>query len=233
MSGPILYVTGTNTSVGKTTLAVLLLRHAAERGLRVGALKPFCSGGREDAERLHRLQTDELTLNEVNPFYFEDPVTPLVAARKAGKKISLQQTLNAIEFVRRPDFPLLIEGAGGLLSPLGEGFSLRDIIDAIPGKVCIVGTNSLGTLNLVQLTARCLPAATRAPAVALMNAAIPDASSETNLTLLSEFFPESNVIELPFLQAKAEIWPEKNPGIDRLLSWWMRDSSANDTAQYR
>lgn len=221
MNAPILYVTGTNTGVGKTTLSVLLLRQAHEQGLRVGAMKPFCSGGREDAIRLHRLQTSGLLLDEVNPFFFDEPVTPLIAARNAGRKISLDETLNAIQAIRREDVPLLIEGAGGLLSPLGEGFSLRDVIEKIPGKVCIVGTNALGTLNLTLLTARQLPVARNHIAITLMNPALPDSSSSTNLQLLAELLPEIGCIEIPFLEEDAERTDIKKMGLKSLFSTWL------------
>lgn len=221
MNAPILYVTGTNTGVGKTTLSVLLLRHARELGARVGAMKPFCSGGREDAIRLHHLQTSGLLLDEVNPFFFEEPVTPLIAARKAGRKITLDETLDAIRAIRREDVPLLIEGAGGLLSPLGEGFSLFHIIEKIPGKVCVVGTNVLGALNLVQLTARQLPVARGQIGAVLMNPAIPDASSSTNLRLLEELLPGIGCIEIPFLEEETERLDIDRVCLEPLFSSWL------------
>lgn len=221
MNAPILYVTGTNTGVGKTTLSVLLLRHARELGARVGAMKPFCSGGREDAIRLHHLQTSGLLLDEVNPFFFEEPVTPLIAARKAGRKITLDETLDAIQAIRREHVPLLIEGAGGVLSPLGEGFSLLDIIERIPGKVCIVGANALGVLNLVQLTARQLPVARNHITISLMNAAAPDSSSSTNLQLLAELLPGIGCIEIPFLEEEVERLDVKNVRLEPLFSSWL------------
>jgi dethiobiotin synthetase len=217
MSGPpILYITGTNTGVGKTTLAIHLLRAARARNLRVAALKPFCSGGREDAGQLHALQTAGLTLDEVNPFHFRDPVSPLQAARNEGRRIFLADALTAMNTVHDRGFPLVIEGAGGLLSPLGEGFSLFDLIEKIPGNVCIVGNNVLGVLNAILLTARTLPTPATNQMVLLMAPAQADASTPSNSRLLQSLLPKTRVNEFPFI-------PQSDPpNVNSILDWWIR-----------
>ncbi len=142
----IIFITGTDTGVGKTVLTGLLISHLRRKGHRAIAIKPFCSGGRGDAEILYSLQKGEVTLRQINPFYFHKPLAPLVAARMQKRRISLQTVLGAIELVidklrdasgvararpgslsvQRPSTSfLLIEGAGGLFAPLGEP-SLRD-----------------------------------------------------------------------------------------------------------
>ena len=197
-AAPILYITGTNTGVGKTTLATLLLKAARERKLKIGALKPFCSGGREDAQQLHSLQTANLTLDEVNPFHFRDPLTPLQAARNEGRKIFLPDALRAIETIRQRNIPLIIEGAGGLLSPLGEGFSFLEIIQNIPGHVAIVAQNILGSLNGVLLTSQRLSVPPSDQTVILMTPSEPDLSTVSNAAILSSLLPNPKVLELPF-----------------------------------
>src|SRR5437868_4825877 len=132
MTAPLLYVTGTNTGVGKTTLACLLLQRARERNLTIAAMKPFCSGGRDDAERLHAIQTAGLTLDELNPFHFTEPLTPYTAARNESQAITLAHTIDSIKKIAARGHPLLIEGAGGLMSPLGDRFTLLDIIRELP-----------------------------------------------------------------------------------------------------
>lgn len=188
-----LVITGTNTNVGKTTLTRALLQRARERGIAIAAMKPFCTGGREDAEILHNLQTAGLSLDEVNPFHFAPPVTPLIAAREAGPRITLPETLAAIAHVRAKGFPLLIEGAGGLLSPLGEGFDLFDIIKAIDAKVVLVGANQLGVLNHVLLSARLLDRIEFS--VVLTSFGAPDESAKSNAALLRELLPNIAVHE--------------------------------------
>jgi dethiobiotin synthetase len=237
MTAPILYLTGTNTAVGKTTLACLLLRRARERNLRAAAMKPFCSGGRDDAEKLHALQTAGLTLDEVNPFYFADPVTPLIAARNENRVITLKQTLAAIENLHSRSDPLLIEGAGGLLSPLGDRFTLLDIIQQLPGRICIVAPNVLGVLNSALLTHAALEtprgygvrphdAALDSGAFVLMDQQNPDASSSSNGEILRAW-TNAPTHEFPF-QPPAEISnppPSATSVLDALLNWWLGENS--------
>src|SRR2546421_10854607 len=103
MQPRILFITGTDTGVGKTLMTGLLLHHLRSTGCRALAIKPFCSGGTADIEILHALQDGELTRNEINAFYFRDPIAPLVAARKGRRKIPLDTVLDHIRrIVRRP-----------------------------------------------------------------------------------------------------------------------------------
>ncbi len=179
----IILITGTDTGVGKTVLTALLLSHLRQTGSQAFAFKPFCSGGRADAELLHTLQRGDLTLEEINPFYFPEPLAPLVAARKQRRRIQLDDVLNHIEGITSSPLltekqktisknsTLLIEGAGGLLSPLGEGFNLRDLVNALTRKtiskssiqhpassihLIIVAPNRLGTINHTLLTVQAL-----------------------------------------------------------------------------
>src|SRR5581483_3100804 len=87
-AGRILFITGTDTGVGKTLLTAMLLHHLRVAGRRTLAMKPFCSGGRDDVELLHALQDGELTADEINPFYFSEPTAPLVALRRRHRDIA-------------------------------------------------------------------------------------------------------------------------------------------------
>ena len=141
----ILFITGTDTGVGKTVLTALLLAHLRQTGVRALALKPFCSGTRADARTLYALQNGELRLDEVNPFSFTEPVAPLVAARKHRRCVALKEVLAHIQSTiekhllplqnspANPKEPvLLIEGCGGLLVPLGKRFTVLDLITELP-----------------------------------------------------------------------------------------------------
>ncbi len=217
MSGPILHVTGVNTGVGKTTLATLLLRRAREVGRPVAALKPFCSGGREDAVRLHELQGAGLTLDEVNPFHFSAPLAALAAARKEARAVRIDEAMVAIAPLLGRGNPVLIEGAGGLLSPLGEGFSGLELIQRIPGKVCIVATNQLGCLNQVLLSVRCLNGIADELATVLMDPERPDESAESNPQLLAELLPRVAHARIPFLGPQSA----GGEGVAQVWEWWM------------
>src|SRR5437899_3668648 len=145
----------------------LLLSHLRQTGSRALALKPFSSGGRADAELLHSLQNDEPTLDQINPFYFLEPLAPLVAARKQHRQIRIENVVAHIDSAlsrlskienrksKIENSTLLIEGAGGLLAPLGERFNFLDLILAISSiqhpatciEVIVVAPNRLGTIN--------------------------------------------------------------------------------------
>jgi dethiobiotin synthetase len=218
MSAPLLYVTGTNTGVGKTTLACLLLRRARARSLKVAAMKPFCSGGREDAEKLHELQTAGLTLDEVNPFWFEEPIAPYVAAKTENRRIHERETTDAIRKIVAQGSPTLVEGAGGLMSPLGERFTLLELIRAAPGRVCVVGSNVLGVINSALLTHLALKGADMR--FVLMDSSAADASAGTNADVIREW-TEAPTFEFPLLQNLDEENVAATAVLDSLLDWWV------------
>jgi dethiobiotin synthetase len=114
----------------------------------------------------------------------------VLAARREGRKISLAETLAHIRAVARRFETVLVEGAGGLLSPLGENFSTRDWITALRAEVIVVGRNQLGVVNHLRLTWEALPPGAAACAlVVLMNPPRPDAASRTNPALARELLP--------------------------------------------
>ena len=90
MAAKFIFVTGTDTGVGKTLLTGLLVAHLLNSGKRAIALKPFCSGGMDDVEFLYAMQGGAVAREEINPFYFPEPVAPLVSARLHRRRIRLE-----------------------------------------------------------------------------------------------------------------------------------------------
>src|SRR5450755_4776164 len=125
-----LFITGTDTGVGKTVLTALLTRFLRERGPACGtaALKPICSGGRADARTLRAAMNGALPLDEINPWHFRASIAPALAARLENKSVKLAQVVAHIRVLQKRFEVLVVEGAGGLLSPLGENFDSRDLI---------------------------------------------------------------------------------------------------------
>ena len=194
------FITGTDTGVGKTVLTALLARCFHERGARVAALKPICSGGREDACALRAALNGRLTLEEINPWHFRAPIAPLLAARRERKRVKLAQVLVHIRAMQKRFDVVLIEGAGGLLSPLGEKFDSRDLIAALCATPIIVCPNRLGAVNQALLAIEALPRSAAVKArVVLMSPQGPDVSTKTNAGLLEEFFDKERVFSLPWL----------------------------------
>ncbi len=194
------FITGTDTGVGKTVLTALLTRYLRERGVKAVALKPVCSGGRDDARVLHAASKGVLLLDEINPWHFHAPVAPLLAARREQKRVRLAKVLAHLRVMQERFDILLVEGAGGLLSPLGEDFNSRDLIEALPATPVVVCPNRLGAVNQVLLTLEALPpAARRKTRVVLVSPPRPDASLKTNAGVLAEHFDGKRVFHLPWL----------------------------------
>lgn len=196
----ILFITGTDTGVGKTVFAALATVYLRQQGVRVAALKPLCSGGRDDARQLRAAAGKVLALAEVNPWHFRAPLAPVLAARQEKRRVRLREVVAQIRRVAKRFEVVVVEGAGGLLSPMGEDFDSRDLIAALGATPVIVCANRLGAVNQVRLVLDALSPATKKLArVVLVNPKQPDAASRTNLELLQEFVEPSRLRTIPWV----------------------------------
>ena len=196
----IIFITGTDTGVGKTLLTGLLLRHLRQRGCHALAMKPFCSGSRADTRFLRAVQGDELTLDEITPFFFSEPLAPLVAARKQHRVIRSQEVVQRIRRLARRCECLLIEGIGGLLVPLGEGYTVRDLAAKLGCEVVLVSRNRLGTINHTLLAGEALQhAGIRRFTTVLMALPRGDPSAPHNWRILAERLAPNPVFSIGFL----------------------------------
>ena len=126
-SPQILFVTGTDTGVGKTVFTTLATIYLRQRGLRVAALKPLCSGGREDARLLHAAAGKVLSLDEVNPWHFRAALAPVVAARQEGKRVRLRTVVARIRRAARGFDVVLVETVG-----VGQDqVAAREVVDTL------------------------------------------------------------------------------------------------------
>lgn len=198
--GEIIFITGTDTGVGKTVLTALLLVYLRTKKIHALAMKPFCSGGRRDVRVLQKLQAGELSDSEMNPFYFNEPLAPYIAAKKSGREIESKEIFEKIAGVKSRCDLLLIEGAGGVMVPLGKNFLMKDLIIGLQPKVFLVGRNKLGTINQTMLSVLALkPALSNELAVVLMNGKKRDLSSESNQRAIEELIAPTEVFLLPFM----------------------------------
>ena len=214
-----LFITGTDTGAGKTVLTALLAQFLRARGVNAAALKPVCSGGRADARALRAAMDGALTLDEINPWHFRAPIAPLLAARRERRHVHLAEVMADIRALQKRFDSLLIEGAGGLLSPLGENFDSGDLIAALDATPLIVAPNRLGAVNHVLLTLEALPRSAAARArVVLMSPPKRDAAAGANAKLLAGFFDAKRIFTLPWLGenfSAGEVL--KNPHARRVL----------------
>jgi dethiobiotin synthetase len=203
MSARILFITGTDTGVGKTTFAATLAALLRQNRVNVAALKPVCSGGRDDARVLERLAGAGLKLAEVNPWHFRAAIAPVLAARRERKRVLRRHVLAHIQRMARRFEVLVVEGAGGLLSPIGEDFDSRDLIVALNALPIIVCPNKLGAVNQVLLVLEALPRKFAARAkVVLIAQSKRDRASRTNKSLLAERIGQHRIILMPWLNRR-------------------------------
>lgn len=197
----IYFITGTDTGAGKTVLTALLVKFLRDRGVNAAALKPVGSGGRADARALRAAMDGALPLDEINPWHFRAPLAPLLAARRERKHLHLRTVLAHLRAMERRFDVLLVEGAGGLLSPLGENFDSGDLIAALGATPLVAAPNRLGAVNHVLLTLDALPRHEAAAArVVLVAPQKPDTATRTNPTLLAEFLKGKPIFTLPWLE---------------------------------
>ena len=194
----VVFITGTDTGIGKTVLAVLLLRYLRSMGAAAAGLKPVCSGGRSDARALAAAMGGMLALDEINPWHFRATLAPLLAARREKRTLSLAQVVDHVRRLQRRFPVLLIEGAGGLLSPLGEDFDSRDLITALSAHPIVVCPNRLGAVNQALLVLAALPARlSRRAHVVLTTPERSDPAARSNPDLLRERLGRDRVHVLP------------------------------------
>ena len=160
MSERSIFIAGTDTGVGKTTVAGLLALALKGHGINVGVMKP-CSAGDppdhlNDARQLMKMAGVDDPLDLVNPYHFSEPLAPGVAAERAGRTISFDHIKAcSLELARRHDV-MIVEGAGGLLVPLSGQKTVADLIGFLKLPVLLVGRSGLGTINHTLLSLEAL-----------------------------------------------------------------------------
>ncbi|MBU8900524.1 dethiobiotin synthase [Corallococcus sp. H22C18031201] len=155
------FVTGTDTGVGKTQVSRALLSLLADAGVRPQGFKPYESGCESlkhpaDALALREAAGSTLPMEAVCPHRFRAPLAPGIAAHRLGREPDFRVTLAAWERLRMG--PVVVEGAGGLFVPLDSKHDVIDLIQVLRLPVVLVARAGLGTLNHVALSLEALAA---------------------------------------------------------------------------
>jgi dethiobiotin synthetase len=174
---PSFFITGTDTGVGKTTFACWLVRAWRESGHDAVALKPICTGGREDADLLRDAMGSHLEIDEINPVHFREPAAPLVAARAENRSIDFQALNRGIESAAARFSHLAVEGIGGWRVPLAPDYDVRDWARELGFPVVVVARGTLGTLNHTLLTVDSVREAGLICAGVVVNSGAPEATA--------------------------------------------------------
>jgi len=152
-----LFVTGTDTGVGKTIVTAAIVAALRAENLNVGVWKPVQSGallgsGDTDAERLLQYTGIHERAEDVAAFTFQAPLTPLLAAKQAGVTLNLQEIITAGQALLNRYESVMIEGAGGVAVPLTDDSLVIDLITELRIPTLIVARICLGTINHTLLT---------------------------------------------------------------------------------
>ncbi|MBI0577912.1 ATP-dependent dethiobiotin synthetase BioD [Neobacillus cucumis] len=188
-----IFVTGTDTDVGKTMISSGLAAVLKEKKIDVGVFKPLLSGiAREDpisdTSLLKQLSQTSLSYEEITPFEFKEPLAPFVAAKLEGKSVKLEEVLIHWEKIRGKHEFFIVEGAGGISVPLGERFLVSDLIKALQLPIVIVARPNLGTVNHIFLTVQYAKSLGLAIAGIVINGINehPDLAEKTNPELIEK-----------------------------------------------
>ncbi|ODT45325.1 MAG: dethiobiotin synthase [Nitrospira sp. SCN 59-13] len=157
-----LFVTGTDTGVGKTLVSAALVSRLVRVGRSVGVMKPVETGvdaglsNHSDAARLMAAARVKDSLDLVSPYRFPSPVAPLSAAAAQGRTIELNEIVRQYDELVARYSCVVVEGAGGLLVPMGHDWDMGDLISHLRLPVLLVGRVGLGGINHALLTLEAL-----------------------------------------------------------------------------
>lgn len=208
---PGLFVTGTDTGVGKTRVASAVARTLVAEGRRVGVLKPVATGASlfdgvwhcDDADKLIQGAGRLVSINRVTPILYEEAVAPSIAGRRRGEPLTSErlakEVAGAIDWWAQEGEAevLVVEGVGGLLCPLAEGTTVADLAVQLDYPVLVVARLGLGTLNHTLLTVEAALRRSLRLTGVVLNSATPPAGTlaeQTNRDELSRLLPDGVAI---------------------------------------
>jgi dethiobiotin synthetase len=153
---PGIFITGTDTDVGKTYVAALIAKQLHKQGVNVGVYKPAASGCTdngdnmlfsEDADALWNAAGQPATVNHACPQMFRAPLAPHLSARAEGKEIHRELLVQGIEYWQENSDFIIVEGAGGLMSPISDDDFVADLAYEFGFPLVVVVANKLGCIN--------------------------------------------------------------------------------------
>ncbi|MFH1622325.1 MAG: adenosylmethionine--8-amino-7-oxononanoate transaminase [Candidatus Omnitrophota bacterium] len=160
MKNKAIFITGTDTGVGKTIISSGLATAFRDRGIDVGVMKPIATGAiknknrlvSQDVELLIKVSNSKDELNLINPYCADSPLAPNIAFKLKKEDISLKIIKECFEKLIKKHQLLLVEGIGGLLVPISDNYLVADLIRDFDIPLIIVSRNGLGTINHTLLT---------------------------------------------------------------------------------
>lgn len=198
-----LFITGTDTNVGKTHVACGLVRALVRQGVRVGVMKPVETGIKEgrvgpDTRALIAAAGVDDSPQVVCPYGFSLPAAPLAASRAEGRVIEPARIQQAFDGLSSRYDVVVVEGAGGWKVPVADRFDVADMAVAIGLPVVVVARRGLGTVNHTRLTVDAVQASGAEVAAVVLSGPddTGDPAAHTTLPLLAEWEPQLRLVEL-------------------------------------
>ncbi len=216
------FITGTDTGIGKTFVARAIVAALRRSSVDVGVMKPVESGCTKldsglvpaDALALKRAAGTNDSIDKINPYRFATPVAPNVAARLEDKEIELSIIKGLYDELSTAHDLMIVEGAGGLLSPVTDRESNADLAVLLDLPLIIIAPSRLGTINHTLLT---LSAAKEAKltilGIILNHPQQPDPADQSvkyNLEEIKRLAGVEMLGEIPYLKEAEEVEAEKH-----------------------
>ena len=154
-----LFITGTDTDVGKTCVTAGIVNYLSKMNVNVGVMKPFASGYKanedsisEDVEILTKYSgvTDPVDL--INPYFFEIPTSPYEACMKLNREIDISKVVDAYNQLISNHDVVIVEGIGGIMTPISQNYFVSDLISELKLNSIIVTGSKIGAVNHLMLT---------------------------------------------------------------------------------
>ncbi|QDU40265.1 ATP-dependent dethiobiotin synthetase BioD 1 [Maioricimonas rarisocia] len=231
-----LFITGTDTEVGKTHVTCEIARTLSAAGSRVGLYKPVCSGGIsggdgtivwDDLQRLNNALPEPVPVDRICPQRFVAPLAPPVAAREEGRTIDEQLLRTGIHGWDDAADVLLVEGVGGLLCPLTDRETVADLAVDFGFPLLIVSPQRLGTINHTLMTVEVARSRGLHVAGIVMNHVVPpaDDSVASNAAEIASRAGVPVIAELPYHPSLG--LPGSDPDVK--IDWWKVIRATADT----
>ena len=152
------FITGAGTSVGKTYLTCSLIDLIIKKGFKVSPYKPIETGCKKiknklipnDSKKFYKLVNKDIDIELINPYRFQQPISPNRAIQLSKKKINIKNYIEKVKKLPKNDF-LIIEGAGGLCSPISSDGLNIDLIKRMSLKTILIVKDEIGAINNVLL----------------------------------------------------------------------------------
>jgi len=151
------FVTGTDTSVGKTYATRLILQSLREEGVDAVGYKPVSCGDREDGATLAEV-SGGLSLEEINPVHLKSALAPYVAAMLENEVVEPATLVNGFRELASRHATVIVEGVGGWEVPIAPAYRVSDLAADLGLPVVVVAANKLGALNHIILTVNAIRA---------------------------------------------------------------------------